>query len=199
MGYRYKTVNDFVNHLVSIPTSEEYRVAYMDYSSGYSLSESAKKILEMEYVVSDGTTAKSIEEINAVESYVIETFKKNLGTGYQIRSIKDTVVLAEKGDYGFNNPCLTIIFGKHIRTKGAPIMKVLFKVFPDAGDMKLRGKVSFETVGNVDISKYAPVFSKKFVQDGNGYTSERLIRINYEGILHFIYMQASDIKECLNI
>lgn len=78
-------------------------------------------------------------------------------------------------------------------------MKVLFKVFPDAGDMKLRGKVSFETVGNVDISKYAPVFSKKFVQDGNGYTSERLIRINYEGILHFIYMQASDIKECLNI
>lgn len=58
MGYRYKTVNDFVNHLVSIPTSEEYRVAYMDYSSGYSLSESAKKILETEYVVSDGTTAK---------------------------------------------------------------------------------------------------------------------------------------------
>lgn len=51
MGYRYKTVNDFVNHLVSIPTSEEYRVAYMDYSSGYSLSESAKKILETEYVV----------------------------------------------------------------------------------------------------------------------------------------------------
>lgn len=76
MGYRYKTVNDFVNHLVSIPTSEEYRVAYMDYSSGYSLSESAKKILETEYVVSDGTTAKSIEEINAVENCVIETFKK---------------------------------------------------------------------------------------------------------------------------
>lgn len=167
MGYRYKTVNDFVNHLVSIPTSEEYRIAYMDYSSGYSLSESAKKILETEYVVSDGTTAKSIEEISAVESYVIETFKINLGTGYQIRSIKDTVVLAEKGDYEFNNPCLIIIFGKHIRTKGAPIMKVLFKVFPDAGDMKLRGKVSFETVGNVDTSKYAPVFSKKFVQDEN--------------------------------
>lgn len=199
MGYRYKTVNDFVSHLASIPTSEEYKAAYLDYSSGYTLSESAKKILETEYAVSDGTTAKSIEEIDVVENCVIETFKKNLGVGYQIRSVKDTVILAESEDYGFDNPCLTITFGKHIRTKGAPIMKVLFKVFPDAGDIKLRGKVSFETVGNVDINKYALVFSKKFVRDGNGFTSERFIKINYEGILHFIYTQASDIKECLNI
>ena len=198
MGYKYKTVNDFVKHLVSIPTSEEYREAYMAYSSGYSISESEKQMLRTEYIISDGTKAGSIEELDMVERCIYETFAKNLGTGYQVRCIKDEVILAEFGDYEFDNPCMTIIFGKHLRKRGTPIMKVIFKVFPDAGDVKLRGKVSFETVGNENMDKYESVFSNKFVRDGDGYTSERFKRINYEGVTHFIYEQSEDIEECLN-